>query len=101
MAGGGPTRVAMLSRVYVNNVVVAETLNTRVTRLERAMTEVTENLATIAKQHSELDGLVKTLLDAQIKTEERFRQTDARIEKLVSAIGESINHVPQIPPRAS
>jgi hypothetical protein len=60
---------------------MAETLSTRVTRLERAMAE-------IAEKHSRLDDLVSVLLDAQIKTEKRFQQTDERIGKLVSAIGE-------------
>ena len=67
---------------------MAETLSTRVTRLERAMAE-------IAEKHSRLDDLVSVLMDAQIKTEkrfqqtdERFQQTDERIGKLVSAIGD-------------
>ena len=55
-----------------------ETLSTRVTRLE--------------EKHVELAGLVKVLLDAQIKTEARFQQTGERIEKLVVAIGELIRH---------
>lgn len=55
---------------------MAETLNTRVTRLE---------------------NLMGVLAEAQIRTEEcfqetdrRFRDTDARIDKLVGAIGELI-----------
>jgi predicted nucleic acid-binding Zn-ribbon protein len=73
---------------------MAETLNTRVTRLEKTMEEIA--------------GTTKILLDAQIKTEARFQETevrfqeirreaderekrlDERIEKLVSAIGELI-----------
>jgi predicted nucleic acid-binding Zn-ribbon protein len=62
---------------------VAETLSTGVKRLENAMADV-------AEKHSELDELVKVLLDAQIQTEKRFRETGDRIDKLVSAIGESI-----------
>jgi hypothetical protein len=62
---------------------MAETLNTRVTRLEKLMAEV-------AEKQSHLDDLVRVLFDAQIKTEERFRRTDERVEKLVSAIGEFI-----------
>jgi len=69
---------------------MAETLSTRVTRLEKVMVEISEKHAEIATKHAELDGLVKVLLDAQIKTETRFQETDRRIEKLVSAIGEFI-----------
>jgi hypothetical protein len=47
---------------------MAETLSTRVTRLEKAMADV-------AEKHSQLEDLVKVLLDAQIKTETRFQQT--------------------------
>ena len=50
------------------------------TRLEKAM-------ADIAARHAELNGLAKVLLDAQIKTENPFQETDKHIEKLVSAIG--------------
>jgi len=62
---------------------MAETLSTRVTRLEKAMAE-------LAEKDAQLDDLVKVLLDAQIKTETRFQQTGERIDKLVSAIGELI-----------
>jgi predicted nucleic acid-binding Zn-ribbon protein len=60
---------------------MAETLSTRVKRLENAMAEV-------AEKQSQLDDLVKVLLDAQIKTEAGFQETGERIDKLVSAIGE-------------
>ncbi|MGA2133175.1 MAG: hypothetical protein ABSH50_12845 [Bryobacteraceae bacterium] len=74
---------------------MAETLNTRVTRLETLVGALAENQA-------QLDGVLVLLTEAQIKTEERFqevarrfqetderfRQTDARIAGLVSAIGE-------------
>ena len=55
---------------------MAETLSTRVTRLENAMAEMAEK--------------VNILMDAQIKTESRFQETGERIDKLVSAIGELI-----------
>jgi len=62
---------------------MAETLGTRVTRLENAMAEMAEK--------------VNILIDAQIKTEARFREVGARfqetgerIDKLVIAIGEFI-----------
>ena len=64
-----------------------ETLNARVTRIEKTM--------------AKLADLSKVLLSAQIATEERFKQTeqqfqqtDARIEKLVSAVGELISRMP-------
>jgi hypothetical protein len=62
---------------------MAETLSTRVTRLENAMAEMAEK--------------VNILIDAQIKTEARFQEmgmrfqeTGERIDKLVSAVGELI-----------
>jgi hypothetical protein len=47
-------------------------------------------MAEIAEKHSKLDDLVPVLMDTQIKTEKRFQQTDERIDKLMSAIGEFI-----------
>jgi predicted nucleic acid-binding Zn-ribbon protein len=67
---------------------MAETLNTRVTRIEKNLGEITE-------KQSHLDDLVKILLNAQIRTEKRFQETDERIEKLVSAIGKLIQHIPR------
>jgi predicted nucleic acid-binding Zn-ribbon protein len=66
----------------------AETLSTRVTRLE---------------------DLARVLLDAQIKTEqtilalrvesnEREKRMDERVDKLVSVIGVLIGHLPPFPP---
>ena len=49
-----------------------ESLGTPVMRLEGSMTEMAD--------------LVKVLMAAQIKTEERFQETDKRIATLVSAI---------------
>ncbi len=66
---------------------MAEKLTARVTRLETTMEEVAVTLA-------ELGRMSKLLAAAQIKTEERFQQTDERIEKLVSAIGELIRRMP-------
>jgi hypothetical protein len=71
---------------------MAETLNTRVTRLEYLM-------GVLAEKQARLDDALVALTDAQIKTEERFRETDqrfretdARIEKLVVAIGEFLRN---------
>ena len=59
---------------------MAETLNTRVTRLEEAMIRLANAQAHLAE------------VQAQDQTEarERERRLDNRIEKLVSAIGEWI-----------
>ncbi len=44
----------------------------------------------LADKQARLDDVLVLLTEAQIKTEERFRETDGRIDKLVSAIGEFI-----------
>lgn len=66
----------------------AETLNTRVTRLEKTMTE-------LARSQVRLDNAMAHLAEvqAQDQTEarERERRIDERIDKLVSAIGEFIS----------
>jgi len=63
----------------------AETLSTRVARLERLHED-------IAQKHAELDAKVAILIDAQIQTQKQFQQTDERIDELVSAIGELIRN---------
>ena len=80
---------------------MAETLITWVTRIEK-------NIAEITKKQSHLDDLVKILLDAQIKTEQRFQETDKRfaetdkeIADLVIAIGELIGRMPPVAPKIS
>jgi hypothetical protein len=72
-----------------------ETIQTRVTRIENL-------IGRLAEKQERLDDVVVLLTEAQIKTEERFqeaakrsKQTDARIEKLVSAIGEFIRNTRQ------
>jgi hypothetical protein len=92
---------------------MAEPLNERVTRLENLM-------AVLAGKQTKLDDVLVLLTEAQIETQNRFRETDqrfletdqrfretdqrfretdqrfrdtdARIEKLVSAIGEFLRH---------
>jgi transposase len=86
-----------------------ETLNTRVRRVETKHQDLAAQVKTIHaelaeqiktdraewdRRSKEWDEKVKILLDSQIKTDERFRQTDERIEKLVSAIGELIRRMP-------
>ncbi|MGH9719717.1 MAG: hypothetical protein ACRD8O_05855 [Bryobacteraceae bacterium] len=56
------------------------------------MMERTEAIMRIAEANTQniarLDDVMATLAEAQIRTQERFMQTDDRIDKLVSAIGE-------------
>lgn len=67
-----------------------ETLNTRVTTLEGTMKE-------IAKAHLKLTNTVNHLAEVQSHYEtearQRDKQTDERIGKLVSAIGELITQM--------
>ena len=74
---------------------MAETVNQRITRLEYLM-------GVLAEKQARLDDVLVVLTEAQIKTEEHFRETDqrfrdadARIEKLVVAIGEFLRNKPQ------
>jgi predicted nucleic acid-binding Zn-ribbon protein len=67
-----------------------ENLGARMSRAEKNIEEITQ-------KHAELDDMVKVLMAAQIKTEERFQETDRRIATLVSAIGESISRMRQQP----
>lgn len=69
---------------------MAESPNTRVTRLEGLV-------AVLAESQAKLDDVLVLLTEAQIRTEqrfqetdERFRKTDQRIETLVSAIGQML-----------
>ena len=84
---------------------MAEKPSTRVDRLEEAMIR-------LADKQIELDTVMVTLAEAQIKTEETFRaiaaeqrdrdheqkdrdqKIDERIDKLVIAIGEFIRRIP-------
>ncbi len=66
---------------------MAETLNTRVTRLEKAMTE-------LAKSQARLDNAMAHLAEVQAQDQtdarEREKRIDERIEKLVLAIAQLI-----------
>lgn len=53
---------------------VAESLNTRVTRLEDLM-------GRLAEKQEKLDDVLVLLVEAQIKTEARFQETDQRFEE--------------------
>jgi predicted nucleic acid-binding Zn-ribbon protein len=48
------------------------------------------NLDRLATNRVELDNALSTLTDAHIKTQRQFRETDARIDRLVLGIGEFI-----------
>jgi predicted nucleic acid-binding Zn-ribbon protein len=75
-----------------------ETLGTRVTRLENAMAEM-------AKAQTRMENALAHLAEVQAQDQtasrEREKRVDERIEKLVSAIGELISHMPPIPPKAA
>ena len=60
-----------------------------ITRVERCAWAAIEALA---EKQAELDDVLATLAESQVRTKERFRETDARIEKLVSAIGEFLSN---------
>jgi hypothetical protein len=74
---------------------MADNLNVRVARLEESMERAFTAIEALAEKEAKLDDALTALIEAQIqsqqaqtKTEQRFQQTDARIEKLVIAIGE-------------
>lgn len=74
---------------------MADNLNSPVVQLEESMRRAFAAIEALADKQAKLDDSLATLLDAQIrlqeeqiKTEQRFQQTDARIEKLVIAMGE-------------
>jgi len=60
-----------------------------ITRVERRAWAAIEALA---EKQAKLDDVLATLAESQVRTKERFRETDARIEKLVSAIGEFLSN---------
>jgi hypothetical protein len=71
---------------------MAETLNTRVTRLEKTMTELaasqvrlTNAQAHFAEVQAQGEGQIREMKKEAL---ERERRVDERIDKLVSAIGE-------------
>jgi galactokinase len=69
---------------------VADNLDARIDRLETAMERAFVAIDALADKEAKLDDVLVLLTEAQIKTEERFQETDVRIDKLVSAIGEFI-----------
>jgi len=76
---------------------MAEDLNTRVARLEDSQGRAWAAIEALADKEAKIDDTLVLLTEAQIKlaqaqqaTERRFQETDARIDKLVGAIGELI-----------
>jgi hypothetical protein len=67
---------------------MAETLNTRVTRLEKAMAELAEAQT---RMDNALAHLAEVQAQDQTEAREREKRIDERIEKLVIAIGEWIS----------
>jgi prefoldin subunit 5 len=65
-------------------------LERRVSTLEDQMAHVVATLDVLATNQNHLDEALATLADAQIRTQEQFRETDARISNLTSAIGQLI-----------
>jgi hypothetical protein len=71
---------------------IAETLNTRVTWLEKIVAELGKAQL---KTENALSHFVEIQAQAQTEARERERRIDERIEKLVIAIGELIQHLPR------
>jgi len=65
-------------------------LERRVSTLEDHMAHVVATLDALATNQNHLDEALVTLTEAQIRTQEQFRETDARISNLTSAIGQLI-----------
>jgi predicted nucleic acid-binding Zn-ribbon protein len=86
--------------------------NARIDRLDDAMSRAFNAIEALADKEEKLDGAITLLLEAQAKTEQRFKETaehlreidkgsrerdrvlDERVDKLVSAIGEFIRRLP-------
>lgn len=73
--------------------------NAGIDRLEDSMGRAFNAIEALAGKQEQLDNVVTLLAEAQIKTKQRFQeaaersqQTDARIGKLVSPIGELIRN---------
>ncbi len=75
---------------------MAETLNMRVTRLEKAMAELAEAQVRLTNAQAHL---AEVQARDQTEARERERRLDERIANLVSAIGELIRNGRSIPPQ--
>jgi hypothetical protein len=62
----------------------------RITRLEESEGRAWKAIESLAEKQEKLDDALVALLESQIKTEERFRETDARMRELASSMDERI-----------
>jgi hypothetical protein len=67
---------------------MAEKLSVRVERPEERERRVWTVMESLADKEARLDDALTVLVDAQIKTQERFRETDARIADLTRSMKE-------------
>jgi hypothetical protein len=65
-------------------------LERRVSAIEEHLVHIVATLDTLATNQNHLDEALLTLTEAQIRNQEQFRETDARISNLTSAIGQLI-----------
>src|SRR5881397_863985 len=55
---------------------MADNLNTRVSQLEESMARAFRAIEALADKEEKLDDALTALIEAQLKTEQRFRETD-------------------------
>jgi hypothetical protein len=68
-------------------------LDRRVPSLEEHFAHIVATLDTLATNRNHLDEALLTLTEAQIRNQEQFLDTDARISSLASAIGQLIGEM--------
>jgi chromosome segregation ATPase len=68
-------------------------LERRVSSIEEHLSHIVATLDTLATNQNHLDEALVTLTEAQIRNQEQFRETDARISNLASAIGQLIGEM--------
>src|SRR5580658_10038095 len=61
----------------------------RITRLEESEGRAWKAIESLAEKQEKLDDSITLLLEAQIKTEERFRETDARMRETDARLRET------------
>jgi hypothetical protein len=67
-----------------------EGLENQMAHVVSTLDRLATNLDRLASNQIELDSALSTLADAHIKTQLQFRETDARIDRLVLGIGDLI-----------
>ena len=68
-------------------------LERRVTSIEEHLAHIVATLDTLATNQNHLDEALLALTEAQIRNQQQFRDTDARIANLASAIDELIGEM--------